>query len=93
MAKTDSATEGDPEVVDIVQPESDTKKPKKAPTVIKYIGTADVKRLTAENLRAMNVEAETDLRWDRQNSHTVDVADVNPATLEYLRSQPDFSIS
>lgn len=72
--------------------EADPSTPKKDLTGIKYVGSADVKRLSVETLATLSIEAKQGLRWDSQNDHTVDVKDVNAATLEYLRSQPDFLV-
>jgi len=67
--------------------------PKRELTSVKYVGTADVKRITVADLAAQNVEAKMDLRFDRDNDFTVSVKDMTAATLDYLRAQPDFRIS
>lgn len=72
---------------------AESKTPKKEETGVQYIGGADVKILRVEDLASVGVaDAVIDLRWDSQNDHIIGVSDVNAATLEYLRSQPDFRI-
>lgn len=75
---------------------SETNEPTEIPKMaelkgIRYVGIADVKTLTANDLRSMGVEdPKGDLVWSDQNSKVTPTEEFNAATRDVLLSSPDF---
>ena len=69
-----------------------------APTVdlstlhgVKYVGGADRRRISVSDLkRAGDRDPRGDLLWSKANNFVVAKEEMNPATINYLLSQPGF---
>lgn len=62
------------------------------PTTVRYVGTADTKILSADDLAAVGIKTKSTYEWNSSNDHALPVADIDGSTLTYLRSQPDFRV-
>lgn len=52
--------------------------------VVKYIGTADRRVIAAKDWKAVGVNDQQQVVWDRSNLFTVPVADLKEGAVEYL---------
>lgn len=60
-------------------------------TGIKYVGVADVRSITAEDLQSLGDEnPKGDLVWSAHNNFTVPTKDFSAATRDALLADPDF---
>ena len=61
--------------------------------VVKYIGTADTRRISASDWKSIDVEDQNQVVWDKSNKFTVQAADLTEAALNYLATDSGFVIS
>lgn len=60
---------------------------------VKYLGNADVRELSEEDLRRVGIEdPKGPLRFERSSNHEVDISEVNAATADWLATQDDFDL-
>lgn len=52
--------------------------------VVKYVGTADERIISAADWKSIGVEDQTQVKWDRRNRFTVPTADLTEAAVRYL---------
>lgn len=60
--------------------------------VVRYVGSADAREIDALSFKRADVEDQKKVVWNSDNGHEVSAADLSPSALEYLRSQPDFTV-
>ncbi|MGB2791266.1 MAG: hypothetical protein WBC29_01815 [Candidatus Moraniibacteriota bacterium] len=58
---------------------------------MKYVGTADVRRISKAEWANINVEQDT-LEWNAGNKFMLPAADMAAGALEYFKSDDGFSI-
>lgn len=60
-------------------------------TGIRYVGIADIRSLTTEDLESMGAEnPKGDLEWSASNGKLVAASDINASTRDALLADPDF---
>ena len=64
----------------------------KEPQVVKYVGTADERVITAADWKSVGAEEQGLVRWDRSNRFQVPVAELNKAALEYIATDSGFKL-
>lgn len=52
--------------------------------VVKYIGTADVRKINASAWKSIGVEDQHQVVWDKSNRYSVPVAELSAAAVRYL---------
>jgi hypothetical protein len=52
--------------------------------VVKYIGTADVRKISAADWRSIDVEDQMQVVWDKSNKFQVPVSELTEAAVKYL---------
>lgn len=52
--------------------------------VAKYIGTADVRKISAADWRSIGIEEQTQVVWDKSNGFQVSVSELTEAAVKYL---------
>lgn len=58
------------------------------PKIVKYVGTADVRRITKADWKSIGIEAEA-LEWSVANNHSVPLEGLNADVVEYLTAKDD----
>jgi hypothetical protein len=58
--------------------------------LVKYIGRADRRVLTQNDIDRFGAEMDGPIVWSASNAFIVEIADEHEALLEFLWSQPDF---
>lgn len=79
-------------------PNSDTDSSTKASTTkadgrsIKYVGNADVRKISKSDWASVGVEDQEQVVWDASNNFTVAAADLKPAALDYFQKDAGFKV-
>lgn len=60
--------------------------------VVKYIGTADIRRISAADWRNAGVDEQLQIEWHRGNKFTVPVDQFTDDAMQYLESDSGFAI-
>lgn len=52
--------------------------------VVKYIGTANIRKISASDWRSIGVEEQTQVVWDKSNNFQVPVSELTADAVKYL---------
>jgi hypothetical protein len=70
-----------------------TEQPKaKAEAVVEYIGSADVRKVTADEWVLAGVEGQAETVWDSSNGFKVKASELSPAALKVLEANGGFKL-
>jgi len=61
--------------------------------VVKYVGTADVRRISAADWRKADVEDQNQVEWSKDNKFTVPVADLSDNAMQIIEKDSGFVIT
>jgi hypothetical protein len=64
----------------------------KEEAVVEYVGTADVRKISAADWKKAGVEDHKQVSWDADNGHKVPVSDLSKEALEVLKSDTGFKV-
>lgn len=67
-------------------------KPAKEEAVVEYVGTADVRQISAADWTKAGVQDQTKVVWDASNKHKVPVSDLSKEALEILKADSGFKV-
>ena len=64
----------------------------KAAQVVKYVGTADERVISAADWSSVGAEEQKQVKWDRSNRFQVPVDELSKAALEYIATDSGFKV-
>lgn len=64
--------------------EGSTSSTQTAEKVVKYVGTADVRRISEKAWKSIGVEDQKQVEWSKRNRFTVPASDLSKGALRYL---------
>ena len=59
---------------------------------VRYIGIADIRRITDDDWDRINVRLQGTVQWDKMNGFTVLGERLRDGAISYLREDPDFVV-
>lgn len=58
--------------------------------VVEYLGTSDIRKISAADWKAAGVEGQSQTVWDASNQFKVKISELNKDALELLSKDPTF---